>query len=256
MFDSHIHTKFSTDSSMRIEEAIKKAEELKLGLVITDHMDTNYSGRSKFNFDTLAFFKEYDKYKGDKLLLGIELGMTLEYKEENEIIAQRNPFDFVLGSIHFLGNCDIFYPETYEGKTKSQVLQEYFITMYENIKAHSYIDSLAHIDYISRYACYDDKEIYYHECSELIDEVLKEVIKRDISLEINSRRLKTPDAAKNLRSIYKRYHELGGTMVTFGSDAHNSEAIGANFNAVIDLVKELKLEAVYYKERIPVSIGI
>lgn len=256
MFDSHIHTKFSTDSSMVIEEAIRKASELNLGLVVTDHMDTNYPYKSKFNFDVAAFFKEYEKYKSDKLLLGVELGMTLEYKEENEALSRNNPFDFVIGSIHFLGNNDIFYAETYEGKTKAQVFEEYFITMCNNIREHNYIDSLGHIDYISRYACYDDKEINYSEYGELIDDVLREVIKRDIALEINSRRLKDAEAVKNLRSIYKRYYELGGKMVTLGSDAHNQEAIGVNFNTAIEIVRDLKLQAVYFKEREPIYLNI
>jgi histidinol-phosphatase (PHP family) len=256
MFDSHIHTKFSTDSIMNIEEAITQAAERNLGLIITDHMDTNYPGKAKFNFDTGNFFREYSNYRDEKLLLGVELGMTLEFNEENKALVQNNPFDYVIGSIHFLGNDDIFFAETYEGKSKSQIIQEYFTTMRENLLKHSYIDSLGHIDYIARYAAYDDKEIYYHEYCELIDEVLKAVIKNDIALELNSRRLKDSNAVENLKKIYQRYNELGGKMVTIGSDAHNKESIGANFATAFQIASDLKLQAVYFKERIPVDIKI
>jgi histidinol-phosphatase (PHP family) len=256
MFDTHIHTKFSTDSSMSIEEVMGRASELGLGVVITDHMDTNYPGKEKFNFDTGSFFAEYEKYRSEKLLLGFELGMTLEFKEENKSLAENNPFDYVIGSIHFLGNNDIFYPVTYEGKSKEEVFTDYFLTMYENINELSYIDSLGHIDYISRYAAYDDKEINYHEYCELIDEVLKVLIKKDIALEINSRRLKDRAAINNMRKIYERYSELGGNLVTIGSDAHSRDAIGANFDSVTDLIKDLKLQPIYFKERKPMGLKI
>lgn len=256
MFDTHIHTKFSTDSSMSIEEVIERASELDLGVVITDHMDTNYPGKEKFNFNTDSFFEEYEKYRSEKLLLGFELGMTLEFKEENRILALSNPFDYVIGSIHFLGNNDIFYPVTYEGKSKEEVFADYFMTMYENINEHSYIDSLGHIDYISRYAAYDDKEINYHEYCELIDEVLKVLIKKDIALEVNSRRMKDRVAISNMRKIYERYSELGGSLITIGSDAHSKDAIGASFDNVIDLIRDLKLQPVYFKERKPMGLKI
>lgn len=256
MFDSHTHTTFSTDSQMNIEEAIEKATFINLGLIITDHMDTNYPGKEKFNFDTASYFCKYNKYRSKKLLLGIELGMSLEFKEENKSLVENNPFDYVICSIHFLGNNDIYYPVTYEGKSKEEVFQDYLVTMYKNIIEHNYMDSLGHIDYISRYAVYDDKELYYHQYSELIDEVLKAVIERDIALEVNSRRLKDINAFRNMRTIYKRYSELGGRLVTIGSDAHSKETIGANFGIANELINDLKLQPVYFMDRKPIEYKI
>jgi histidinol-phosphatase (PHP family) len=256
MFDTHIHTKFSTDSTMDIEKALRKASELNLGLIITDHMDTNFPGKEKFNFEPSSFFRNYGKYRSEKLLLGVELGMTTEFKDENKALIESYPFDYVIGSIHFLGNNDIYYAEAYEGKTKREVYLEYFQAMYDNIKEHSYIDCLAHIDYISRYAVYEDREIYYSDFRNSIDEVLKAVVERGIALEVNTRRLSDRTAVENLNSIYKRYKELGGKLLTLGSDAHGEGAIGINFSQGLEIVRSLELQLVYFKERIPQHISL
>ena len=57
MFDCHLHTEFSTDSKMKIEEAIEKAKNLNLGLVLTEHLDINYPEKGLFTFDVQEYFK-------------------------------------------------------------------------------------------------------------------------------------------------------------------------------------------------------
>lgn len=249
MFDSHIHTQFSTDSDSDIEKIIERAQKLNLGVIITDHMDTNFPGREKFNFNTEEYFKAYSKYRSDKVLLGIELGLTEECLILNKLIADENKFDFVMGSIHFLGSYDMYFPEAYKGKTKQEAFEQYFTLMIKNIKCHKYIDSLGHIDYISRYAVYEDKEINYETYKELIDEVFKLIIENNIALELNSRRLDNKNSFEILQNIYKRYKELGGKYITIGSDAHTIEAVGNNFVSAKQLAENCELKIVYFKER-------
>jgi histidinol-phosphatase (PHP family) len=249
MFDSHLHVDFSTDSHMTITEAVKRAKDLNLGIVITEHMDFNYPVEGVFKFDPELYFKEFSAIRTDRVLLGVELGMHCDYCLENRQLVENYPFDYVLGSLHFLGNNDIFHAVTYEGKSKREVYTYYFENMLQNIKLHEYIDALGHIDYICRYARYEDTEIYYEEYSDVIDALLKTIIDKNIVLEINSRRLNNSSALKNLLSIYKRYKELGGQLVTLGSDAHCPEDIGSNFRAGVKLIKELNFKSVYFKER-------
>lgn len=249
MFDSHIHTQFSTDSDTDIEKIIERAQKLNLGIIITDHMDTNFPRREKFNFNTEEYFNAYSKYRSDKVLLGIELGLTEQCQILNKQIADENKFDFVMGSIHFLGNCDMYFPEAYKGKTKQEAFEQYFTLMINNIKCHKYIDSLGHIDYISRYAVYEDKEIYYEAYKELIDEVFRLIIDNNIALELNSRRLANKNSFDILQTIYKRYKELGGKYITIGSDAHTMDAVGNNFANARLLAENCELKAVYFKER-------
>jgi histidinol-phosphatase (PHP family) len=249
MFDCHIHTRFSSDSTMDIQQAIKEAQVHELGIIITEHVDLNFPDKEKFRLNYEEYFKEYQPLRNSKLLLGVEIGMNEKFNKEHEIISRKYPFDFVLGSIHFLGNDDLFYPNTYEGKSKNQVYEQYLMEIKKNLMLHPYIDALGHIDYICRYSIYEDKELYYLDFSDLIDDILNTVINLDISLEINTRRLESCEAVNSILPIYKRYSELGGKYVTFGSDAHNYQAIGSYFKTALEIAEKCNLTAVHYKER-------
>ena len=121
--------------------------------------------------------------------------------------------------------------------------------MYRSVKAFDFIDSIGHIDYIARYAKYDDKEIYYKDYAGIIDEILKVLVEKDKCLELSTRRLKDEKAIQNIITIYKRFRELGGENVTIGSDAHITTDIGSNFNVAREIVQLCGLKAVYFRER-------
>lgn len=251
LFDSHMHTKFSTDSKMNIEDAIKKANELNIGITTTEHMDLNYPIPGDFVFDPKEYLKEYSKYRNDKVLLGIELGMIADQMEDNKKIIDDNPFDYVIGSIHLIDGIDLYDKAFYKGKTKNQAYEQYFTYMLQCLRSHNFIDSLAHIDFISRYSVYEDKEIHYEHFAQYIDEILKTVVQNNISLELNTRRLNNQTAAENLMKIYKRFYELGGRTVTIGSDAHNAATIGSNYAKAQSIAESCNLKTVYFKERKP-----
>ncbi|WP_173680311.1 histidinol phosphate phosphatase [Clostridium tetanomorphum] len=258
MFDCHIHADFSTDCPMTLKEAIKASEQNNIGIIITEHLDLNFMIPGEFIFDIEEYFKEYKKYRSDKLLLGIEMGMRPDCVEENIKICEDYPFDFVLGSIHVVRNEDEYYDiygeSFYEERTKEEVYKNYLKYMLNCVKEHYYIDSLSHIDYICRYAPYNDSHIYYEQYNEILDEIFKILISRDKAIEINTRRFKDGEAIKNLIPIYKRFNELGGKIVTLGSDAHRPENIGSDFNLGKQFAEECGLKLVYFKERKPVIV--
>ncbi len=249
IFDSHLHTKFSTDSKMDIEDALKKAESLNIGLIITEHIDFKYPIKDIFLFNPTDYFNQYNKYRSSKTLLGVEIGMKDDCIEDNKHLIENYPFDYVIGSIHLVDNFELFKEDFYSGRSKKETYEQYLVCMLECLKSHNFIDSLGHIDYITRYARYEDKEIYYKDFSEHIDEVLKIAVVSNIPLEINTRRLRDKAAADNLLKIYRRFYELGGRQVTIGSDAHNAAAIGNNINIALEIADRSNLKPVYFKER-------
>jgi histidinol-phosphatase (PHP family) len=251
LFDSHMHTRFSTDSKMDIESAIKRAEELNIGIITTEHMDINYPTPESFMFNPDHYFKEYSKYRSDKVLLGIELGMVADRALENKAITKNYPFDYVIGSTHLVEGIDVFQKEYYAGLDKKISYEKYFKYMLECLKTHDFIDSLGHIDYIARYSTYEDKEIYYEDFSEYIDEVLKTAAQKVKAIEINTRRLHSKDAVSNLTKIYSRFYELGGRIATIGSDSHTQSSIGINFDVARQIAENANLRIVYFKERKP-----
>lgn len=249
MIDTHLHSSFSTDSKMNIEEAMETAKEKGIGLTITDHMDLNYFDKSKFRFSVDEYMNKYSPLRSESFFIGIELGMGNDVLKENKYMVESYDFDQVIGSVHMLGNDDIYMSSTYENKSKKDIFTKYLLTMIECVKSHHFVDILAHIDYMCRYCPYEDKEIYYEEFKDLIDQVLKEIIKNNIVMEINTRRLDNKNAFNNLTKIYKRYENLGGKYVTIGSDAHLKDDIGKNFKQGKEIAKMCNLKPVYFKNR-------
>lgn len=251
LFDTHIHTCYSTDSSMSVKTAVSRAAELGLGIIFTEHMDLAYPEPEAFTFDVKAYLRDYAQYRGDKVLLGIEVGMRPDCLEDSQRIVEEHLFDYVIGSIHVVDNVDIYHASFYESRSKQVVYERYLEAMLQCLQSYDFIDSLGHIDYIARYARYQDPDLHYHEFSDRIDEILKVAAKQEKAMEINTRRLTSRAAVEQLLPIYQRFSELGGKLVTLGSDAHKPEDIGRALSIAQDMAEACKLKVVYFKQRKP-----
>lgn len=251
MFDTHMHTiPFSTDSGMVFSDLLKVQKEKNLGVILTEHLDIAFGDPSAFYFDPDTYFKELSPYRNDRLLLGVEIGMTADTNGRNREIARSHPFDMVIGSIHFMRGKDIYYPEFFAMfPGKKEVFSEYLDTMAEMISAFDDFDTLGHIDYIGRVAPYPDPLLYYEDYPDRFDRVLQLLIDKDKSLEINTRQFDRPQAVAALKTICQRYHTLGGRYVTVGSDAHTPAAVGAYLQEAYSLAGECGLTPVIYRKR-------
>ncbi len=254
-FDNHIHTEISADSEMIAEEALRQAEQRGVGLVFTEHFDFGYPYDDlDFTFSPEEYWKKYEPLRGERLRLGVEVGMTKEAREENAKFLKRAPFDLVIGSIHLVEGKDIYYPEFYEGRPKEETYRAYFAAMAEEAAAED-MDVLGHIDYIARKAPYENPELDYGSFRQEIDRVLKVVTERGIVLELNTRRLGSRQAMKELVPIYRKYHEMGGRYVTIGSDSHDSAAVAMYFKEALEFAEALELEPVTFCGRKMQRIG-
>ncbi len=249
IFDSHMHTKFSADSDMLAADALARAQSLNLGVVFTEHFDYGVEGDGKnFSFDASAYMNEYKNLRGEKVRLGVEVGLRKVAHSANENFLAQADFDLVIGSIHLVDDLDIYYPEFFAGKDKATAYGKYFAQMSEEAAAADY-DVLGHIDYICRTAPYADPELDYETFAAEIDEVLKILVAREKVLELNTRRFKNFRAVAGLVPVYKKYRELGGRFVTLGSDAHRASAVGSYFARALEFVRELDLTPVTFCER-------
>ena len=246
IFDSHTHTKFSADSKMLATDAIARAESLNLGLVFTEHFDDELEGNFKFN--PAEYMNEYKNFRGDKVRLGVEVGMTKTAREVNKNFVASAEFDQVIGSIHMLDGEDIYHKEFFYGKDKISVYTNYFTVLAEEAAVNDF-DVLGHIDYICRAATYDDTSIDYDAFKKEIDNVLKIVVECEKVLELNTRRLQKADVLQELKPVYESYKNFGGRYVTIGSDAHRAEVVGNYFDAALNFVKEIGLTPVTFYQR-------
>ena len=248
IFDCHTHTKFSADSEMSAVDAIKKAENLNLGIIFTEHFDYDAPGEYDFTFDPKKYFAEYKKFRGEKIRLGVEVGLRKSAREINKNFIASADFDMVIGSIHLVDDFDIYYPEFFAGKDKNTAYKKYFAAMIEETSAEDF-DVLGHIDYICRSAPYENPAIDYENFKSEIDEVLKIIVEREKILELNTRRLDKKSVPDELLPIYRQYKNLGGKFITIGSDAHKVESVGNYFKTALNFAEELNLTPVTFKNR-------
>ena len=252
IFDCHTHTKFSADSEMLASDAINRAKNLNIGIIFTEHFDYDVPGEYDFTFDPKKYFDEYKNLRGEKIRLGVEVGLRKSARKINKNFIDSADFDLVIGSIHLVDDFDIYYPEFFEGKDKNTAYKKYFAAMIEEAAVEDF-DVLGHIDYICRSAPYENPALDYENFKSEIDEVLKIIVEREKILELNTRRLDKKSVFEELLPIYRKYKTFGGKFITIGSDAHKVENVGKNFQTALEFAEELNLMPVTFSRR---SIGL
>ena len=238
--DYHIHSMFSADSSEQPDSIIEKAISLGMDeICFTDHNDFNWPVPGEnFDLDVSSYIEYMNKLKSKysskiDIGIGIECGITpTDYELNNKLISE-NSFDFVIGSCHIVEGLDPYYPEFYEGKTDKEALSLYFNEIKKSIDNFDNFDVLGHMDYVIRYSPYSEKKYNIEDYADLVDYILKKLILSGKGIEINTSGLKSGLSFANPNpQILKRYRELGGEIITIGSDAHQSQFVGYEFEKV------------------------
>lgn len=248
--DFHLHSSFSGDSDTPMEDMILRGIELGLTeMCFTEHNDFDYPvteretpGFFEVNPDAYLydFLKLREKYEGRiHLLFGVELGLQPHLSLRNAAFAKAHDYDFVIGSSHLCNGKDPYYPSFYEGRAQEDAYREYFESILENLKSYGNFDIYGHLDYVVRYGPKKDEGYSYEMYREIFDKILTRLIDMEKGLEVN-----TSGLAKGLREpnpcagILKRYRELGGEIVTVGSDAHAPGQIAHAFDRAAEILKK------------------
>jgi len=264
--DYHLHTHHSTDSTAPMKDVIESAINKGLSeICFTDHLDLDYPEyedlpKDAFNLNVNAYRKEFDRYKEEykdriKLKFGVEIGMQAHIAEKNSNFVKENDFDFVIASIHLVDRKDPFYDGFWDSDTVQNIFKRYFETTLENLKLFNDYNVLGHLDYLARYAPKGDTTYSYERFKEQIDAILEYLVKNDKGLDLNSKALYSDMPFPNPHpKALKRFRELGGKILTFGSDAHRAE----NLSACFDKTRALALEAGFteyytFEKRVPIA---
>lgn len=248
--DFHLHSSFSGDSTEPMERMIAGAMEKGLShICFTEHMDMDYpaspqtpEGTFLINTDSylydLARFQE--KYRGRlRLLFGIELGLQPHLAKKLAAYAHAYEFDFIIGSTHVVNGKDPYYPAFYEKRSEEEAYREYFESVIENIKKCCHFDVFGHLDYVVRYGPDKDRHYSYDKYKDLFDAMLTLLLEKEKGIELNTGSLRkgTRDVSP-CREVLKRYRELGGEIITVGSDAHCAKDIAADFRLASELLTD------------------
>lgn len=243
--DFHLHSAFSADSRTPMREMIEKGITLSLSsMCFTEHMDYDYKDEGMiFETDMPAYLQTFQELKNEyaqkiELLFGIELGLQPYLKERCEALTTDWPFDFVIGSSHVVNGQDPYYPAFFQGRTERDAYLSYFQSIIDNLNTFSCFDVYGHIDYVVRYGPNQNRFYGYESYKEPLEEILQLLIKKNIGLELNTGGFKYGLGHPNPHEdILKRYRELGGEIITVGSDAHAPEYIGYSFDRAAEILK-------------------
>ncbi len=263
--DSHVHTNISHDGVSTMQEYIEFASSKNVDeITFCEHFDIYDGIITKLKTISLdkyfeAYIKVKKKYCRFKINFGIELGLQPDiYCKINELVG-KYPFDFIIGSSHITCKKDIGKDNTFfTGLSRKKAYIKYFEEVLKNIQIYDDFDVYGHLDYIVRYGNYKNKKIDYDEFGNILDEILKHLIKKGKGIEINTAGFRYGmDSTHPNREIVKRFKELGGNIITLGSDAHNVDQLGKDFDKAIEMLKSLEINKIaFFRKRKPIFINI
>ena len=245
--DYHMHTEFSGDSIENIDDLVRYAIDMGLEeIAITDHFEYDMEGiTGKWILDLKKYTEKIEEIKERyskeiKIKLGVEVGVQPHTRDYIEGELKKYPFDFIIASGHGIERQDISFGKIHIGKTRDEVQTMYFENLLKNVEVYSHYSVYGHLDFITRYGGEKFRGLNYDRQKDIIDEILKIIIYKGKGIEINTSGFRYgenrfyPDTR-----VLKRYFELGGEIITVGSDAHKKEDIGKDFNKVYDFLKSI-----------------
>ena len=250
--DYHVHTYYSDDSVYQMEEVVKDAIAKGLDeIAITDHVDYGI----KYDWDEIdpmpyrgsdplanVNYPEWDaelqklqkKYAGQIIIRrGMEFGMQKAYVNRYEKLFAGYPFDFIILSCHQVDNEEFWTGDFQKGRSQKEYNERYYREIYDCMRLYHNYSVLGHLDLIARYD--PAGPLAFEEIRDMVAAILKQAIADDKGIELNTswHRYGLKDSEPS-RDILKLYKDLGGRIITIGSDSHKKEHLGA----YIDEAKE------------------
>jgi histidinol-phosphatase (PHP family) len=258
-FDQHLHSRHSFDSkadpSANVQAAIVRGMK---GLTFTEHFDTHPDDRIECVYDDAAYTETIDRLRerfSDRLFVGKGIEVCFQPDRMDFVLdfLDRHTFDVVLLSVHYFSGRAIHRRANWDAADVSGGIRAYF----ENVLAAArycerlhasgrrVFDVLGHLDLAKRYAhrffgAYDDTH-----CDGLIHNILRACVAADLVPELNTSTLRQRlDEPMPGERVVAEYARCGGTAMTVGSDAHEAEHVGADFDRAAETLAGSGIECV------------
>ena len=243
--DYHVHTEFSDDSVYPMEDVVKDAIQMGMDeICFTDHVD--YGVKDDWDSGTGIVYRngepianvDYPRYVeqirqmqclyGDRIgiKMGLEFGMQMHTIPRYEALYRRYPFDFIILSVHQVEDQEFWTQEFQKGRTQQEYNERYYQEILDLVHHYQNYSVLGHLDMIVRY---DEAGVCpFQTVKPYVEKILKKVIQDGKGIEVNTsfHRYGLTDLTPS-REILKLYRELGGRILTLGSDSHEPEHLGA-----------------------------
>ena len=250
LHDQHVHSCFSHDSKELIDNYYNKTKELGCKYFITtEHIDFDVHPNHE---DWTADFEKLKKrlselYKsgGPIPLLGVEIGYRADFRPKMEKWINSQDFDVINLSIHNNPLMEYYYESFFREYGIDKCLEMYFNQMMDAMLSMDDFDVLAHIDYGFKTAYNIDKDLKFSDYEHYLIPILKQLIKKDKALEINTKVQKAfPDT--HLKYLLGLYKSLQGTKLTLSSDAHIIDRYMEGFDKYKQIIKDCGFDHLCY----------
>ena len=257
MFDYHMHTFVSYDGRSSAEEMVRAAVNAGLKeICFTDHLDYDVQHPEKvLTFDTGAYNAAYDHLESSevKIRRGMEFGLLPDNRATLAEDLKRREFDFVLGSVHFVDGYDIYLEEFWQDMTIDGAEYRFLKETLECVHAHNDYDVLGHLTYVTKTRANPVKRpVVYDSYRELLDEILRTLAVKGKGVEVNTSGVNVAGVYLPSAEYLRRFKELGGKIVTVGSDAHDVSRVGEYCNEACQMVREIFGYVCTFEKREPI----
>jgi len=246
MIDYHIHTPLCRHAEGKMEDYLEEATRRGLEEVgFADHFPLKMLGvvpeiPVTMEPEELSYYVEKVKELSYRAPVQVKLGIELDYfpgkTEVTAEVLQGLPFDYIIGSVHYINDWDCTHPlysEEYHKRSLEEVYRDYF-ALIENACRSGLFDIIAHVDVVKKFGhrVADDvaHDFYRH-----IAKVFQET---NMCLELNTagwdnKANELYPALELLRECVKK-----GVGVTAGSDAHAPNQVGRYFDRLEKILKK------------------
>jgi histidinol-phosphatase (PHP family) len=249
VIDCHVHSRFSGDAHAGISDMCARAAELGLTeIVFTEHIDLDpHDEWANTAFDYKVWTEEIaaarESFAGRLLIrAGAEVDYQRRCRPTIERFLEDHRFDYVIGSVHYANGVILEDHKRYfPGKNARDAYAPYFEAAVSAAETGLF-DALGHMDLCKRYGVLYYGPFAVDEFRSEVEEVLRAVIRQGMALEINTSGLRqAPKEAYPGVDALRLYKELGGTVVSIGSDSHKLEHLGMGLEEAMAMVEEVGL---------------
>lgn len=258
--DVHNHSLFSFDGRSSLEDMLYTARKKGVAFYgVAEHFDYDVCEESLKKFpqsiDAEKYFQEARRLQAEyagvmRVLIGAEFGYSESEKAHTMYLTTYEKYrpDFVVNSVHTQCGWDYYFGRPYyrteeeaigAERAKKEVYAEYLRLVRKSLDVPYPYDIVAHIGYAARYGPYADKELYYGEFAEQLDEIFTEIIRKGKILEVNASSGGLQTQILPSRELLERYYALGGRAVSYASDAHETGAVLRKRELVTETLKEI-----------------
>lgn len=272
--DLHTHCFYSPDTNEPLDAMLERAMSLGLdAYAITDHCEADryfsrehyhrpptgyefdiYDYRDSLERSLAAVTAAKDRLSGKlNLLCGVELGQSIYDLEASEQILSDSRLDYVIASLHELENNADFAFLDYREVDVPSLLHAYFSDIVRICRWGKF-DILGHLTYTLRYI--EGKQgipVDLKPYGELIREAFRLLIAQGKGIEINTSGLRQSYGKTFPTFEYvKLFREMGGEVVSVGSDAHYAKDLACGIREGLTLAKDAGFSYItYFKNRKP-----